>query len=68
LARTTLYVEYESNLISYCISQQIKEFNPSNSSHHIAKEDRKHDFKISKTSFKPYGFGKMLYTKKDAPR
>jgi hypothetical protein len=57
-------VEYESNLITYCISQQIKGFNPSNSSHHIAKNTKNMILKLLKLFLNRTDLGQMLDTKK----
>jgi hypothetical protein len=60
-------IEYEYNLITYCISQQIKGFNLSNSSHHIAKNTENVILLLLQLFFKPYGFGTNVRYKKDAP-
>jgi hypothetical protein len=57
-------IDYESNLITYCISQQIKWFNPSNSSHQIAKNTENMILKLLKLVLNHTDLGQMLDTKK----
>jgi hypothetical protein len=56
-------VEYESNLVTYCISQQIKGLNPSNSSHHIAMNTENMILKLTKFVLNCTDLGQMLDTK-----
>jgi hypothetical protein len=57
-------VEHESNLITYYISQQIKRFHPSNSSHHLTKNTENMILKLPKFILNRMDLGQMLDTKK----
>jgi hypothetical protein len=56
-------IEYESNLITYSILQQIKGFHPSNSSHRLAKNTKNVILKLLKLVLNRTNLGQMLDTK-----
>jgi hypothetical protein len=59
-----LYIDYESNLIIYDISQQIKGFNLSNLSHHVAKNTKNEILKLLKLVLNLTSLKQILDSKK----
>jgi hypothetical protein len=57
-------VDYECNLITYCISQEMKGFNPSNLSHHLANNTKNMILKLLKLVLRRTDLEQMLETKK----